>query len=351
MKYLPVLLVSFILLLQACKNDSTASPPPPPPPPAPTNTANVSMYSHRYTVADEQLMGQYRVRANKAVDVYLYPSEDIVRLGQEGQLRGDIVLLDDLYDAHLLRKAGALSPYNAGTFGDYVPSRYVDNEGYWAATTRWTMTFVFRPSVVDMTDMRNYGAILNPKYQGRLAIAHPDSSGLISMTASMIAAHGEQPARIYLESLKKNLHGDATGNDFEAISAVLRGDADVALVNGSQFMRYKHSGNAELFSALDQLEVEIPTDTDGNNYYNITPICILNNGPYRNYAINLVEFLTIQENQSMYAEAQLEYPVNIFGEMSELLNSTFNLPQGKISTEMTENQLDKAAELVHDIFR
>ena len=106
----------------------------------------------------------------------------------------------------------------------------------------------------------------------------------------------------------------------------------------------------ELFSALDQLEMEIPTDTDGNNYFNITPICILNNGAYRNYAINLVEFLTIQENQSMYAESQLEYPVNIFGEMAELLNSTFNLPQGQISTEMTENQLDKAAALVEEIF-
>ncbi|MEL7250478.1 MAG: extracellular solute-binding protein [Bacteroidota bacterium] len=348
MKYLPVLLFSFVFFFQACKNDSNT--PTPPPPPAATNGANVSLYSHRYTVQDQQLLGQYRVRANKAVDVYLYPSADIVKLGQEGQLRGDAVLLDDIYDAHLLRKAGVLSPYNAGTFGDYVPSRYVDNESYWAGTSRWTMSFIYRPSTVNMVDMRKYGSILAPAYQGRVAIAHPDSSGLISMTASMIAAHGEDPARIYLETLKKNLHAEPTGNDFEAISAVLRGDADVALVNGSQFMRYKHSGNPELFSALDQLEMEIPTDTDGNNYFNITPICILNNGAYRNYAINLVEFLTIQENQSMYAESQLEYPVNIFGEMAELLNSTFNLPQGQISTEMTENQLDKAAALVEEIF-
>ncbi len=347
MKYLPVLLFSFIFFIQACKNDA---PPPPPPAPAATNAANIALYSHRYTVPDQQLLGQYKSRANKAVDVYLYTSQDIVRLGQEGQLRGDALLLDDLYDAHLLRKAGVLSPYNAGTFGDYVPSRYVDNEGYWAGTSRWTMSFIYRPSVVNTEDMRKYGSILDPSYKGRVAIAHPDSSGLISMIASMIAAHGEAPARIYLETLKENLHAAPSGNDFEAISAVLRGDADVALVNGSQFMRYKHSGNPELFSALNQLEMEIPTDTDGNNYFNITPICILNNGPYRNYAISLVEFLTIQENQSMYAEAQLEYPVNIFGEMAELLNSTFNLPQGKISTEMTENQLDKAAALVAEIF-
>lgn len=349
MKYLSLLFFPLLILLGACKKDQPSSPPPPPAPAV--NNTNLSLFSYRYLVQDQQLLRQYQSRANKAVDVYMYSSKDLVQLGQEGKLQGDAVLLDDLYDAHLLRKAGVLSPYNAGTFGEYVPSRYVDNEGYWGAVTRWTMSFVYRPERVNIVDMRKYGAAISPNYQGRIAMAHPDSSGLISMVAGMIAAHGEEPARIYLETLKNNLYAPPTGGDWEAISAVLRGNADIALVNGSEFMRYKHSGNPELFNALDELELEIPTDTEGNNYFNITPICILNNGPYRNYAINLVEFLTIEENQGIHAEANFEYPVNIFSQMAELLNSTFNLPQGKISAEMTENQLDKAAELVKQIFR
>ncbi len=351
MKYLPLLFFPLLTLLTACKTDSPDSPPPPPPPTPTVDAANLSFFTHRYLVQDQQLLTQYQTRANKAVNVYKYSSKELVQLGQEGKLQGDAVLLDDLYDAHLLRKAGALSPYNAGTFGEYVPSRYVDNEGYYGAVTRWTMSFIYRPDKVNMVDMRKYGAAISPNYKGRVAIAHPDSSGLISMVASMIAAHGEQPARIYLETLKDNLYAPPTGGDWEAISAVLRGNADIALVNGSQFMRFKHSGNPELFKSLDELEVEIPTDTEGNNYFNISPICILNNAPNRNYGINLVEFLTVEESQGMFAEANFEYPVNIFSQMAELLNSTFNLPQGKISAEMTENQLDKAAELVGQIFR
>ena len=349
MKYFLLLLFPLLLLLNACKNDSSN---PPPPPPAPTtNSSNVSLYSYRYLVQDQQILGQYRVRANKGIDVYQYSSEEIIALAQNGQLRGDVVLVEDLYDAHRLRKAGVLSPYNAGTFGEYVPSRYVDNEGYWGGVSRWTMSLIYRPGAVNMTDMQTYGALLAPKYKGRIAIAHPDSSGLISMVAGMIAAHGEEPARIYLETFKDQLYAAPRGGDYEAISAVLRGNADIALVNGSQFMRYKHSGNPELFKSLDALEMEIPTDAEGNNYYNISPICILNNAPYRNYAINLVEFLTIQENNGTFTDANFEYAVNIFSELPELLNETYNLPQGKISTEMTENQLDKAAELVHRIFR
>jgi iron(III) transport system substrate-binding protein len=349
MKSLLALLLPLVLLFGACKSDNNTQQPTAPPP-STSNSNNLSFFSYRYLVQDQQLLSQYQGRANKAVDVYHYPGKTVVELAKKGQLQGDVVLVEDLYYAHQLKKAGVLSPYNAGTFGEYVPSRYIDNEGYWAGVSRWTMSFVYRPGTVDILDMRKYGALLSPKYQGRIAIAHPDSSGLISMVAGMIAAHGEEPARIYLETLKKNLHASPTGGDWDAISAVLRGDADIALVNGSQFMRYKHSGNPELFKSLNQLEMEIPTDTNGDNYYNISTICILNNAPFRNYGINLVEWLTIEEHQGDFAEAQFEYPVNIFAPMAELLNHTFNLPQGKISSEMTENQLDKAANLVDDIF-
>ncbi len=350
MKKILVLLLPFIVLLNSCNNDSPTNNPPPPPAP-PAQNSNLSLITYRYLVQDQQLLNQYRSRANKAVDVYKYSSDEIVALAKQGQLSGDVVIVEDLYDAHQLKKAGVISPYNAGTFGDYIPSRYIDNEGYWGGLNRWTMSFVYRPAAVNLQDMRKYGSILDPKYKGRIAMAHPDSSGLISMVAGMIAAHGEEPARIYLQTLKENLHAPPKGGDYEAISAVLRGNADVAFVNGSQFMRFKHSGNPELYKALDVLEMEIPTDNDGNNYFNITPICILNNAPFRNYGINLVEFLTIEENHGIFVEANLEYPVNVFTELPELLNFTFNLPQGKISAEMTENQLDKAAELVKQIFR
>lgn len=349
MKYLPLLFFPLLTLLTACKTDTPDNPPLPPP--APASNAQLSFFTNRYLVQDQQLIQQYQTRANKGVNVYRYTSKELIQLGENGNLQGDVVLLGDLRDAHALQKAGVLSPYNAGTFGEYVPSRYVDNEGYWAGVTRWTMSFVYRPEKVNMVDMRKYGAAISPAYKGRIAIAHPDSSGLVAMVASMIAAHGEEPARIYLENLKDNLYAPPTGGDWEAISAVLRGNADIALVNGSQFMRFKHSGNPELFKSLDELELEIPTDTEGNNYFNISPICILNYAPNRNYGINLVEFLTVEESQGMFAEANFEYPVNIFSQMAELLNSTFNLPQGKISAEMAENQLDKAAELVKQIFR
>ena len=122
MKKILVLLLPLIVLLNSCNNDSPTNNPPPPPAP-PAQNSNLSLITHRYLVQDQQLLNQYRSRANKAVDVYKYSSDEIVELARQGQLRGDVVIVEDLYDAHQLKKAGVISPYNAGTFGDYIPSR------------------------------------------------------------------------------------------------------------------------------------------------------------------------------------------------------------------------------------
>jgi ABC-type Fe3+ transport system substrate-binding protein len=329
----------------ACKPESKSKVPPP----AVSNTNNLTIFSHRYLLQDQQLFATYRARANKAVDVYRYPSESIIELAKNGQLKGDLVILDDLYHAHLLKKTGVLQPYSAGTFDELVPSRYIDNEGYWAGLTRWAMGFVYDPQKVDMIQMRNYAGVLDARYRGKVVMAHPDSSGLVSMVAAMIAAYGEEPARIYLEKLNDNLMLVPSGTDWEAVTAVIDGQADIAFVNTSDYLRHRNSGNVDIFQSTSRLAWEIPKDAKGNNYYNITPICLLKDTRYRDYAISMIEFLTVQENQNFYADPMIEYTVNIFAEQVSFLNDAFNVAQGRVTSEMAENQLDKSRELIRAV--
>lgn len=344
MKRLLILLLG-ACTIWACKSDQKPSVPPP----APSNANNLTIFSHRYLTQDQQLFNTYRSRANKAVDLYRYPSESIVELAKNGQLKGDLVILDDLYHAHQLKKTGVLQPYSAGTFDELVPSRFIDYEGYWAGLTRWSMGFVYDPQKVDIMQMRNYAGVLDQRYKGKIVLAHPDSSGLVSMVAAMIAAYGEEPARMYVQQLNDNLMIVPSGNDWEAVTAVINGQADIAFVNTSEYLRYRNSGNPDIFQATNRLEWEIPDDAKGNNYYNITPICLLKDSPYRDYAISMVEFLTIKENQNFYADPMMEYTVNIFSEQVSFLNDAFNVAQGQISPEMAENQLDKSRELIREI--
>lgn len=343
----------FVLLagaLSACKTDNPGQSNTPPPVSAAPSTNNLTVHSYQLLPQEQNLMNNYQARSTKAVDVYTSQWPALLDKAKAGQLSGDVVIVQDLYHAHLLKQAGVLSPYNAGTFGDYVPSRYVDNEGYWGALTRWSTGFVYHPDRVDVLQMRNYAGVLSDRYQGRVALPHPDSCGLTTLVAGMIAMYGEEPATIYLQTLKRNLvGGQCVANEWAAISAVATGQADIAVVNVAQFFRYRHSGNPQTFQLLTGLEAEYPLDAKGNNYHNATCIGILNNAPYRNYAVPFVEFLTITENQNYYAEALLEYPVNVFAETTEIVNETFNVPQGQVTLEMTENQLDKARTVIRTV--
>lgn len=313
-------------------------------------TDALRLVTHRYLVQDQTYHTSYAEQAQKPVQVYRYPSEQIVTLAEQQQLSGDVVIVDDLYHAHQLKKAGVLSPYNAGTFGDYVPDRFVDREGFWAAWSRWTMSFVFRDDVASREAMRNYAVVLNPDYRGRIAIAHPDSSGLTAMVAGMLAAYGPQPATLYLQSLQTNLVQTPSGNDLDALQLVINGQADVAFINGSEYLRYKNSGNPDAFKSTESLRMEIPVDAQGNNYYNASLIGILKDTPIRQYGITFIEFMTLEQTQNDLTAAGMEYPVHVFSEMSDFLSEPFNVPQGNVTLEDMENNLEEARAIIRQVF-
>lgn len=311
----------------------------------------VRMYHHRYLVQDEELYGRFQ--ANTECDIALTPmsGQAILEAALRGELQGgDIVVLESLYQAHQLRKAGLIEPYNVGNFGHEVPSRYVDNEGYWAGLTRWTMGYVYNPEKLDYYAMQRYTGMLADEMLGRVVMSHPDSSGFVTFAATMWGAYGAIPTRAYLEKLAGNLAHAPRGNDLEAILEVANGTADIAFVNVSEFLRYRYSGDPEAFRRTESLAVAIPRDARDNNFYDITPVCVLKNPPQRRYALSLIDYLTLRQNQTPYAEAAKEYPVNVYADISSFLLDIEGVAQGAFRPEMAEPKLDSTRQLIREIF-
>lgn len=338
------------LVFNACNGDKPTNTTASQPPPSTTAVSTpLSIYSYRYLTTDAELFQQFEGQANKKVNIYLSSGANTLELAKKGHLKGDILIVEDLYQAHQLKKLGIIEHYHAGTFEELVLHRYIDNEGYWAGLSRWTMSNVFRSNKVNNAEMQTYAGVLNPKYKGRIVVPHPDSSGLVTFVASMLAAHGKEATSTYLRLLNKNLLHPPAGSDFDALQSVLNNEADIAFMNGSAYLRFRNSGNIELYKQTNALSIEIPLDAQNNNYYNISPACIVKNAPNRNYAIPMIEFLTIADNQNIYAERIIEYPVNIYATTVAFLDDILNTPQGNISMEDTENQLDTARELIQII--
>lgn len=342
-------LALFLLSLSNCTNDKQAKQ-------QGNTTTQVAqkpaliLNAHRYLVADDQLYKQYEASYKQPVSVYKMDSEQIIQKAQKGELQGDLVMVKNLYYAHQLKQMGLLAPFNASSFGDSIPSQYIDKEGYWAGLTRFSMGFVFNRHKINLDDTRFYVEIIKPKYQGRVVMAHPDSSSITTFVAGMLAANGPEATQTYLSLLKKNLAKPASGSDRDALQALIDDEADIAFMNTATYLRYKNSGNAALYQQLAKLHFEIPTDAKQNNYYDISPICVLKQTNQWNALLPFIDELCLRNKQNTFAEAMMEYPVNVFSSPSNLVDDAFNLPQGAISMDQVEEQLDTAREMIRRVF-
>jgi iron(III) transport system substrate-binding protein len=341
-------LLAVIILFSQCKPGTSSNGQA-----APFTTPDkvITVYHHSYLVPDEPIYQDFEKNTEYDIQVTPLSGQEILAQAQAGELAGgDFVVVEDLYQAHQLRKAGVIEPFSVGIFGHEIPSRYVDSEGYWGAMTRWTMGVVFNQEKVGYDVMKRYAGLISPDLLGRVVMAHPDSSGLVTFAATMLAAYGEVPTRAYLEALAGNLAYAPRGSDEDQIMAVANGTADVAFVNTSAYLRFKYSGDPAVFKATENLGVENPMDAQNNNFYNITPVCVLKNAPERRYALSLIDFLFLKHHQTPYAEARMEYPNNVYSAMSGFLIDIEGVPQGVFLPEMAEAELDNARQLIREVF-
>lgn len=344
-----LLLLAVVLGAASCSSDSSQGSIPV----RPAGPANsVRVYTHRYLFHDDQIFKAFEQRANAKVEVIqLSYGQLLAEARSNGLANADLVILNDLAQLKQLEGMGLLQPFQAGIFEKQFPSRFLDPETYWAPLTRWTMGYVYRKDRLSAAQMNRYQDIAMPELQGRVAISHIDSSGLISLAGAIKAARSEEVARLWLQGLTANLAYPPAGNDYQNIQMVAAGKADVALVSGSAYYRFKYSGSPAAMKASELLEYQMPNDADGSNYYTLSAVGLLKNAPHRDFAIALIEWLCLPENQQNWAEGAFEYPLNSFAQASDFLLDIERLPEGNLSPFQYDNQLNETRKMVGEYIR
>nr|WP_237162705.1 ABC transporter substrate-binding protein [Shewanella halifaxensis] len=76
----------------------------------------------------------------------------------------------------------------------------------------------------------NYEDLADPKYKGKICTRSGKHPYNVSLVASMIAHHGEQETKTWLQGWKANLARKPQGNDRAQVKAVSEGLCDLAIV-------------------------------------------------------------------------------------------------------------------------
>src|SRR5690606_16127902 len=123
-----------------------------------------------------------------------------------------------------------------------------------------------------------------------------------------IAHKGEAQAEQWLQGVKANLAQKPQGGDRAQVKALKEGVCDVALMNSYYYGNMlTDPKDAPIAKAATMI---FPNQADRGTHVNLSGVVLTKSAPNKKNAIKLMEYLSQEHAQRMYAELNSEYPVN-----------------------------------------
>jgi iron(III) transport system substrate-binding protein len=271
----------------------------------------VNVYSHRHYEADRELFRRFTAETGIEVQVVTASADELItRLRNEGAASPADVLIT--VDAGRLRRAaeeGLLQRVESRVLDESVPERFRDPEGYWYGLTQRARVLVYHRDRVNASDLSDYRSLAGPEWRGRVLVRSSSNVYNQSLLAALIARYGPEEAERWAAGVVGNLARAPRGGDTDQLKGVAAGVGDVALVNTYYLARMAESSDAEDRRAAARLAVHFPDQDGAGTHVNVSGAAVTASSRNVANAVRLLEYLTGEEAQRMFAEANQEYPV------------------------------------------
>jgi iron(III) transport system substrate-binding protein len=174
---------------------------------------------------------------------------------------------------------------------------------------------VYNPNRVNLTELSTYEDLASSKWKGRLALRTSKKVYNQSLVAMMIENHGRDKTLEIVKGWVSNLAAPVFAKDSKALEALVSGQADVTLVN-----TYYFGGIMEKTPDLP-LKIFWPNQKLDGVHVNISGAGVIRHTRNEAEAIRFIEWLSSEKAQSLFADDNMEYPVNSKVKPSKLVQS------------------------------
>jgi len=284
-----------------------------------TFAEEVNIYSFRQAFLIEPIMEKFTQETGIKVNILFAKKGLIERVKREGELSpADLVLTTDISRLVQLTSKELTQPVVSEKLNSNIPSQYRDPNNEWFALTTRVRNIYSSSERVGPVDI-SYQDLVKPEYKGKICTRSGKHAYNVSLISSIIAHEGEAAAKVWLEGVKANLARKPQGNDRAQVKAVKDGLCDYAL--GNNYYLGKMLENPEQVSWAEAVNINFPNQKTTGSHVNVSGVTLTKYAPNKENAIKLMEFLSDDVAQHMYAEVNYEYPVNPSVAPSKLLAS------------------------------
>lgn len=233
----------------------------------------------------------------------------MARLKAEGRnTPADLFLTVDAGNLWQAAQEDLLKPVNSKVLNTNIPEHLRDPGNEWFGLSVRARTLVYNPNKVKPGELTTYEDLANPKWKGRLCLRTSKKVYNQSLVAMMMTEHGEEKAEQIVKGWVANLATDPFPDDTKAMEAVAAGLCDVTVVNTYYFGR--------LMEKKPNLPMAIfwPNQTLKNKaagvHVNVSGAGVAKYTKHEAGAVKLLEWLSSEKAQNLYADVNLEYPAN-----------------------------------------
>ncbi len=271
----------------------------------------VNLYSARKEELIKPLLDRFTADTGIKVNLVTGKADALLkRLESEGRnTPADLLLTTDAGRLYRAYEAGLLQPVRSDTLERAVPAIYRDPEGHWFGVSVRARVLMYASDRLDPAGLSTYEDLADERWKGRICIRSSNNIYNQSLVASLIVAHGEAETEAWAKGLVANLARPPKGGDRDQIKAVAAGQCDVAVANTYYLGTMLNSSDPAQREAAAKISVFWPNQADRGSHVNVSGAGVTRHARNRNNAVRLLEFMTTEESQRWYADANLEYPV------------------------------------------
>ncbi len=315
---------------------------------AAANSQEVNVYSYRQPFLVQPMFDEFTKQSGVKVNVVFAKKGLAERLTREGRNSpADLIFTVDIGRLMEVTNKDLVQAVASETLKQNIPAQYRDPENRWFGLTTRTRSIYASKARADLADIENYEDLSKPVWKGRICTRSGKHPYNLALIASMIAHHGEAEAKSWLLGVKANLARRPQGNDRAQVKAINEGICDLSLGNNYYFG--KMLNDKKQLAWAESVHLTFPNQANRGTHVNISGMALTKHSPNKESAIKLMEFLTQDYAQSLYAEQNFEYPVNTKIEPSALVKSWGSFKSDTLPLADIANLRKRAAQLVDEV--
>ncbi|WP_089138470.1 Fe(3+) ABC transporter substrate-binding protein [Vibrio rumoiensis] len=313
------------------------------------SSEEVNVYSYRQPFLVEPMLKEFTQETGIKVNVKFAKDGLAEKLVQEGEYSpADVVLTVDISRLAELSDKEVVQAVNSDVINENIPAQYRDKEGEWfGVTTRARVVYSSKDRVGKLPASFDYMDLAKPEYKGKICTRPGKHPYNVSLVSAMIAHHGEVETKQWLEGVKSNLARKPQGSDRGQVQAIKEGLCDYSLGNSYYFGKMLNDKDQKAWA--EAVYINFPGQEAFGTHVNISGMAMAKYAPNKENALKLMEFLSGDVAQQMYAKDNFESPVKAGVEPSELVASWGEYKADTLSLDDIASHHEAAVKLLDEV--